>query len=255
MNTRNLLSLLLVALPLASPAGGNAAAQLPRGMVRIEAGSFSPLYAQHGNATVHVQRFAIDTVPVSLASFRQFVQRHPEWARGRVPGDRADAGYLKHVDANSGAPGRAATHVSWFAAAAYCRARGARLPTTDEWEYLARASEKDRNAAAGAGFKQRVLELALAAQPGTFLIGSGLRNVWGVRDLHGGLMEWTQDFQAAAGNGASSHRHDASTCAGGTSQTGDASDYAAFLRYAYRAALAPQTTAAHLGFRCAAPWP
>lgn len=240
------------ALPLVGPVGGNAAAQLPRGMVRIEAGSFRPLYTQGSAKIVRVKRFALDTVPVSLASYEQFVRSNPEWVPGRVPSVFADEGYLKTSAAHAGASRRPVTNVSWFAAVTYCGSRGARLPTTYEWEYVARASENDRNAAAKSGFRQRTLELALAAEPSTFLIGSGFRNVWGIRDLHGGLTEWTLDFGAVFEAHSHAHAHArASTCASGTVQTGAANDYAAFLRYAFRAAASARATAPNLGFRCA----
>jgi formylglycine-generating enzyme required for sulfatase activity len=219
-------------------------AQLPRGMARIEAGSFRPYYAQPGQPPIQVKGFAIDTVPVSLARFDPFAAR-------RSRSDQAP-GRSRNNTSLQDAAQRPATNVTWFAATTYCRARGARLPTTAEWEFVARASEDDRQAASGSAFKQRTLELALAADPARFLIGAGFRNVYGVRDLHGGVMEWTADFRTAAHRGA---RHDnqdgGSTCGAGTVHSGDASDYAAFLRSAFRAALTPHTTAPNLGFRCA----
>jgi formylglycine-generating enzyme required for sulfatase activity len=226
-------------------AGSPAVAQQPRGMARIEAGSFRPYYAQPGQPPIMVKAFALDTVPVSLAQFAQFAARNPD----RV---RTVTRHQNHTSARA-AVRRPATNVSWHAAAAFCRARGARLPTTAEWEFAARASEDDRQAASGSAFKQRTLELALAADPARFLIGSGFRNVWGVRDLHGGVTEWTADFRTATHQAAShGHQDSGSTCGSGTVQNADASDYAAFLRSAARAALTPQTTAPNLGFRCAA---
>jgi hypothetical protein len=55
-------------LPLIGPARRTAVAQLPRDMVRIEGGSFRPLYAPTGAKVAHLESFAIDTVPVSIAS-------------------------------------------------------------------------------------------------------------------------------------------------------------------------------------------
>src|SRR5262245_56103702 len=226
---------------LASFASSPAVAQRPRGMARIEAGSFRPYYAQPGQPPTRIQAFAIDTVPVSLAQFAARKSSNQTIARKRNNTSAPDA------------VRRPATNVSYYAALAYCQARGARLPTTAEWEFVARASEDDRQAALGSAFKQRMLELALSADPARFLIGSGFRNVYGVRDLHGGVLEWTADFrtatQKAAGHG---NRDSSSTCGSGTVQNADASDYAAFLRSAARAALTPHTTAANLGFRCAA---
>ena len=229
-------------------AEGAEAQQLPSGMVRISAGEFRPLRKSEGNS-VRVNAFAVDTVMVSRAAFAEFVRTHPQWAPGSISTSLADGDYLKEPrDKNDGR--RPATWVSWHAAQAYCQARGARLPTTAEWEYVARADERERAAADKAGFRQRTLELATSVRPSAFLIGSGLRNVWGVRDLHGGPFEWTQDFSGPA-TGHHLHKEGA-TCGSGAVDSGDASDYAAFLRAAFRTAATPQTTAGNIGFRCAA---
>lgn len=56
---------------------------------------------------------------------------------------------------------RPVTEVSWFADRAYCRWRGARLPTTDEREYAAQASETRRHAFRDKELNSRVLALYL----------------------------------------------------------------------------------------------
>lgn len=207
-----------------------------RGMAPIDGGTFKPLYATAGHRAVQVAPFAIDTVAVSESAFAAFIAQHPRWSLGRTLSN----------------PRKPVTGVTWHAAAAYCSARGARLPTTYEWEYVARANETNRNAAATSSFKQRALELAIKARPASFLLGSGLRNVWGVRDLHGGIAEWTADFNATA----HAHNHGkhvpSMTCASGTVETGDPSDYAAFMRYSLRRTLDVNTSAGNVGFRCAA---
>jgi formylglycine-generating enzyme len=203
---------------------------LQSGMARIEAGTFSPLFRNPGETRVAIAAFAIDTVPVSQAQFLAFAKKHPRLAPQ----------FLKNATSSATMP---ATRVSWYAAEAYCKARGARLPTTNEWEYVALASEKQRNASGQPAFRQRALELAMKADPRRFMIGSGMRNAWGVRDIHGGLTEWTHDF--------GHHKHGAS-CAAGTVQTGDGSDYAAFMRYSFRSSTEAGATAGNVGFRCAA---
>jgi formylglycine-generating enzyme required for sulfatase activity len=195
--------------------------------------------------------FAIDTVPVSSADFLRFTLKQPRWSRSQIPASFADDTYLSGVIDDATRP---VTQVSWFAADAYCSNRGARLPSTNEWEFVARASETDRDAASQPGFRQRILELAMAAAPATSRIGSGFRNVWGVRDMHGGVMEWTADVLTiftgdAHGNSQSQHTM---ACSAGAVETGDASDYAAFMRYALRRSIEGRNTVANVGFRCAA---
>jgi len=247
MSLRLSLALVLTLVPLALSASGPS--QVPPGMARIEAGSFKLLYVRSGESTARVAAFAIDTVPVDQRAFLLFVDRYSQWAAGKTPARFADQRYL---DGAGLVADRPITRVSWFAATAYCRARGARLPTTNEWEYLARASERRRDASSDAQFKQRVLQLALS-RPSNFRIGSGFRNVWGVRDLHGGVTEWTQDFHTSFADPDSprtGHSEHSITCASGTIN-GDASDYAAFLRDAFRTTAQARMTGANVGFRCA----
>jgi formylglycine-generating enzyme required for sulfatase activity len=226
-------------------------------MVRIGGGSFRPLYAQPGERTVSVAPFLLDARPVTRAQFEAFLRQQPRWQRGRAPRLFVDGNYLRDwagpADAGT-ARDRSlpVTDVSWFAARSYCEARSARLPTVEEWEYAARADERDRNAAASPAFRQRALELALGRrlQPA----GSGFRNAWGASDLHGNALEWVYDFASIFAGGDSRHtsRLDRGlTCAGGVTTTGDPGDYAAYLRYALRGTLEARSTTGTLGFRCA----
>lgn len=242
---------MLLPLPLTAQAGGTRNVPPMTGMVRIGAGEVRPLFPQNGHALVHVKAFAVDTIPVTQAGLLAFIVAAPTWQRDRIRSSLADDDYLKdwrspRQPADPAAPAR---YVSWHVAAAYCRAQGKRLPTTAEWEYVARASETDPDAASTAAFRQRAIELAIRTPSMTF------RNVWGVRAMHGGPAEWVEDFAPPPNAGGEHAGHDhapAAHCAAGATATGDHSDYAAFMRYAMRAALTHETAAANLGFRCAA---
>lgn len=243
---------LATSLPLAAQAGGATA-------VRIEPGSFEPLYSQPGDGRVEVEAFLLDDRPVSVAEFAGFVARQPRWQRDRVPGLFADRKYLATwatptSPAISDPRERPVTGVSWFAAKAYCAARGGRLPRTAEWEYVARASETERDAAGTASFRQRALELALSSKGGAGRLRTGFRNAWGAWDMHGGVNEWVLDFNtnfAAADSRVTSSQDRGLTCAAGATAGGSSGDYAAFLRYALRGALEARSSAHNLGFRCA----
>ncbi len=231
-------------------------------MAIVPAGRYRPLYAAPGAERVAVAAFALDRGPVTTGEFLAFVERHPEWRRDRVRRVFADAGYLADwmtpTDAGSlTARRRPATQVSWFAARAYCASLGKRLPTVDEWEYVAAASERTADARGDATFRSRVL--ALYAGVGKRTSAESFVNAYGVRAMHGVVWEWTLDFNSvvldddsrATGSGADARdRH--LYCASAALNATDPSDYPAFLRQAVRAGLGARSSTSTVGFRCAA---
>jgi sulfatase modifying factor 1 len=246
--------LLLLSLTLSTAASADAPG--PE-MARIPGGSYVPQFV-NGPARVRVAPFAIDRMPVTRADYLAFIRSDPRWRRGQVRGVYAGPAYLGDW-AGPLAPGAAAdlrrpvTQVSWFAARAYCAWRGKRLPMTDEWEYVARASETRRDATADRAFVARLLGMTTRRRTGA-VVGSTFRNAYGVWDLHGLVWEWTADFNSlmvSDDSRATSGRDHPLFCAAGVIGATDPNDYPAYLRYGFRATLEGRTTEAGLGFRCA----
>jgi formylglycine-generating enzyme required for sulfatase activity len=236
-------------------------------MVAIPAGRYQPLYRlppRSGADTTRarppdaVAAFEIDVHPVTNAQFLEFVRAHPEWRRSRVKPLFADAAYLRHwkgdLELGEQAPPESpVVHVSWFAARAYCRALGKRLPRVAEWEYVAAASETRRDAARDPEFQQRLRDWYARPTPHPLpRVGAGPPNAYGVEDLHGLVWEWTLDFNSALVTGES--RQDAALesglyCGSGAVNAADFGNYAAFMRYAFRSSLDARYCVASLGFR------
>lgn len=228
-------------------------------MARIPAGKFLPLY-DAGRGAVQVDAFRLDRDPVTRGEFLAFVREVPRWRRDAIRPLFAERGYLARwpgaLDAGTTADlRRPVTNVSWFAAKAYCEWRGARLPSAAEWEYAAAASRTRRDASRDRAHVQRLMALYTAPRRQPLReAGQGAANVYGVRDLHGLVWEWVDDFNGvmvsddSRGVGA---RDDALFCASGALGATDRDNYPAFLRYAFRAGLTGRTTVETLGFRCA----
>jgi sulfatase modifying factor 1 len=176
----------------------------------------------------------------------------------------ADAAYLQHwqgdippVEATAAWFQSPVTHVSWFAARAYCAWQQQRLPSVAEWEYVALASDSAADGLQDATYHARLLEWYTRPAPAVPPpIGSGGQNYWGVYDMHGVVWEWVADFQTAlmAGEARSAGNVDRDLfCGAGT--TGVTAqqrvNYPAFMRHAYRSSLRGTYTVPNLGFRCA----
>ena len=56
---------------------------------------------------VNVEHFSIDRTEVTNADFKMFIDRHPEWAPGRVGADLQNGDYLKHWRRGTFPPGAA----------------------------------------------------------------------------------------------------------------------------------------------------
>lgn len=193
---------------------------------------------------VRLPSYFLDRTEVTVADYRRCA------LRGRCPSPTFEAG-AKRFDR----PALPMVMVSATDAEAFCRARGARLPTEAEFERAARGSA-GRRFPWGELYNSRLANhgrLGLdptdgrdgyveLAPVGSFPSG---RTPDGFLDLAGNVAEWTRaelgpDQRAQASSSGQRFVR------GGSFVTG-----AAFLRGAARSAVEPDTRAPFIGFRCA----
>ena len=224
-------------------------------MVRIPAGVYRPfLRPEKESSSVRVHAFYMDVHAVTNAEFLDFVKANRQWTRSRVSRLFADKDYLQQWTGdfeigNDKLLRSPVTHVSWFAASAYAKWKGKRLPTMAEWEYAAAAPPV--KCEKGVQLSTIILEWYDHPTPAVLPpVGSTYRNTLGLSDMHGLVWEWVEDF-----NGVVTLNGGGFTCAAGALQSVDKRDYAAFMRYAFREGLKASYTVGSLGFRCAADCP
>ena len=172
----------------------------------------------------------------------------------------AEQRYLSHwaspTELGAGAlPGQPVTWVSWFAANAYCESIDARLPTWTEWEYAAAADELRTDARDDPAWRQRIL--AWYSRPSTEALpraGLQMANAYGVRDLHGLVWEWTDDYSSLlveADNRTQGDPDNTRFCGAGAISMDDRDNYAVLMRVAMLSSLDGKDATTNLGFRCA----
>ncbi len=178
----------------AKPSQDTAATAVPikKDMVFIPAGEFLRGYNGGGfdekpEGRVLLDAYWIDRYEVTYGAYTAFVTTTGH----RKPISR----YVKHFDKLS-APAQPAVYGSWEDADAYCRYRGARLPSEAEWEKAARGpngllwpwGNQDKTGAANTGnpdpfkFPAPVASFPLDQSP------------YGVYDMAGNVMEWVADW-------------------------------------------------------------
>lgn len=233
----------------------------PAGMALIPAGDYAPLLRMKDEPErVPVAAYWLDARPVTNAEFLEFVRANPSWRRSRVSPLFADRGYLgdwkDDLEPGQGAPAEApVVRVSWFAARAFAKAQGKRLPTTAEWERAAAAGFTTLVGATEPGFGNAILGWLSRPTPSPLpAAGLGRPNFFGVHDLHGLVWEWVVDFNTAMTTGES--RADTGLernlfCGAGAVGARDLSDYPAFMRVGMRSSLQANYTVPNVGFRCA----
>ena len=247
---------ILLTLVLLSAAGSLPAAEY----ASLPGGRFaSVLPADTKTADIVVAPFALRREPVTNAEFLAFVKSHPQWQRGKVAPIFTESRYLAHWQSatalgKDALPDQPVTQVSWFAAQAFCASENARLPSWNEWEFAAAADTTRADARSDPAWRERILNWYSRPSNAAVARVGGDANFYGVRDLHGLVWEWVDDFGALLVASDSRDQNDPDRlkfCGAGALNLRDRDNYAVLMRVAMLSALKAADTTVNLGFRCA----
>jgi sulfatase modifying factor 1 len=163
-----------------------------------------------GAEPVRIGAFSIDPTEVTIARFRTFAEAVKlrtaaeqagggvEWGAGweRRPGWTVYRPYGQDPDSGD----EPAVHVTWDEAQGFCRSRGGRLPTAEEWRTAAYTEsrpqptdgfERGRTYAYPVGDTPAGMNTSAAdAWPRHAPVGSTRRGVNGLFDMGGNVWEW-----------------------------------------------------------------
>ena len=200
--------------------------------------------------------YSLDRVPVSIEAFQQFVASTGYQTEAERAGvayhytsarlvPRKGETWRNALGAHGAAQSEPVVAVTFKDAETYCRWKGARLPTEDEWEYAARGPERTIYPGGAT---------SAAATPGPPTVGSGPpEGIGGLfRNLSAAVWQWTSTDETttvlAAGQSS------AKVLKGGSWQDSNPADTRAAVRR-YSPANLPDDVS---GFRCArttSTWP
>jgi formylglycine-generating enzyme required for sulfatase activity len=119
---------------------------------------------------------------------------------------------------------------------------------------VAAADETRRDARRDPAWRERIL--GWYARPSSRSLprsGAQAANAYGVRDLHGVVWEWTDDYSALLVSGDNRNQGDPDRtqfCGAGALSIDDRENYAVLMRVAMLSSLGGSDTTMNLGFRC-----
>ena len=242
---------------------------VPLGMVLIPAGEFQMGSSENTDEkpvhAVHIEAFYMDKHEVTNTQYKAFVNANPQWRKNRIPTVYHDGDYLKHWNGNNYPTGKGehpVTFVSWYAAMAYARWAGKRLPTEAEWEKAARGGLVGKKYPWGdyinstkANYNKQVGD--------TTSVGQYSPNGYGLYDMAGNVREWCLDrydtnFYASSrhqnpiadGNISNVTTNFSSVMTNRVLRDGSWSELSQAVHVADRAKGYPTVSHAGVGFRC-----
>ena len=170
-------------------------ALIPAGEFQMGGSDSDAEVDEHPVHTADVDAFYIDKYEVTNAQYKKFVDANPQWQKDNIPHKIHNGKYLNLWQDNTYPPGKEnhpVVYVSWYAAMAYAKWAGKRLPTEAEWEKAARGGV--------VGIKYPwgdLIDPSKANYGGevgdTRPVGSYPPNDYGLYDMVGNVMEWCLD--------------------------------------------------------------
>ena len=227
-------------------------------MVYIPGGEYKPFYGSEA-ALVKVEPFLLDERAVTNREYLAFVLANPTWQKSNVKRVFADTAYLQNWQTDVSLPeglhpDAPVCNVSWFAAKAYATSVGKRLPTLDEWEFVAMADADTLNARSKPEYSDNIISLYMQKNRQFNPVKQNPPNYWGVYNMFDLIWEWTDDFNSVlvtSDSRSGQYEDNNLFCAGGATSATDILNYAAFMRFALRTTLKANYAIPNLGFRCA----
>ena len=170
-------------------------ALIPAGEFQMGGSDSDAEVDEHPVHMVDVEAFYIDKYEVTNAQYKKFADANPQWQKDNIPHKFHNGKYLNLWQDNTYPPGKEnhpVVYVSWYAAMAYAKWAGKRLPTEAEWEKAARGGV--------VGIKYPwgdLIDPSKANYGGevgdTRPVGSYPPNDYGLYDMVGNVMEWCLD--------------------------------------------------------------
>ena len=175
----------------------------PSGMVLIPAGEFQMGSNESEDEkpvhTVYIDDFYMDKYEVTNAQYQIFLDANPLWQKRQIEKIYHDGDYLELWDGNNYPLGKGAhpvTHVSWYAAMAYAKWIGKRLPTEAEWEKAARGGLVGKKYPWGDSISSTRANYSKYVGD-TAVVGKYSPNGYGLYDMAGNVFEWCLDLYDA----------------------------------------------------------
>jgi len=214
--------------------------------------------------SVKVQAFFMDRHEVTNREYHRFVTAQPEWKKSRIQPGYNNGSYLKHWNRDTfpaGSGDSPVVYVSWYAAMAYARWAGKRLPSETEWEYAARGGRQASEYPWGEEPPtERRANFAGSKTAGPVTVESYPPNGYGLYDMAGNVWEYCLDtwsctndagtVQSGEGSAEWLLAHWPEVRSRRVIRGGSWGGAAVNLRVAYRDSHPPEGAGPHVGFRC-----
>lgn len=180
---------------------------IPSGAFQMGSDEFIAYFDEKPVHTVDLDGFYIDKYPVTNAQYKEFIDANPEWRKPEkwyelgksdivcIPRKYHDGEYLKNWNLRNfprGEEDHPVTWVSWYAAMAYARWVGKRLPTEAEWEKAARGGLTGEKYPWGDTIDSSYVNYD-AWIGKTTAVGQYPANGYGLYDVVGNVYEWCLD--------------------------------------------------------------